>query len=512
MKAQSPATREPSPPTGPALEKPVGIWIRVSTEDQAKGESPEYHLARAREYAKFNGWAPREVYDLSGVSGKTVMDHPEGRRMLADLRRGHIKGLIFSKLARLARNTKELLEFSDIFRECHADMVSLQEKIDTSTPAGRLFYTIIAAMAQWEREEIADRVNASINIRAKLGKPLGGPASFGYQWQDKKLVPHPQEGPVRKLMYDLFLKHRRKKTVVRLLNEAGHRTRKGACFTAKTVGRLLQDPTAKGIHRANYTSRDGQSKGWMTKPEDAWVLTEVEPLVSAEVWEECNKLLGPPLRDGRPRAKKPVHLFAGLAYCQCGEKMYVPANSLKYVCRKCRNKIPITDLEGIFHDELQAYFVSPELVAKHLQDSDRAVAEKETLLNTQRQEMEKLQREIDRVYRLYQEGHLQSEEFGRFFRPLEDRRKQIEESLPKLEAEIDLGKVKALSAGEVAAEARNLADLWPKLAPEEKRTIVEAITDKIVIGDGEIDLSLCYLPTSEDMAKRWRKGWDSNPR
>src|SRR6059058_4289085 len=97
--------------------KSVGIWIRVSTEDQAKGESPEHYERRARYYAESKEWKVKEVYHLEAVSGKSVKDHPETQRMMKDIKFGHITGLIFSKLARLARNTRQLLDFSDLFRD-----------------------------------------------------------------------------------------------------------------------------------------------------------------------------------------------------------------------------------------------------------------------------------------------------------------------------------------------------------------------------------------------------------
>ena len=485
--------------------KQVGIWIRVSTEDQARGESPEHHEKRALAYAEAKGWRVAEVYRLEAVSGKSVMGHPEAQRMLADLRAGHIAALVFSKLARLARNTKELLEFAEIFRTEGADLVSLQESIDTSSPAGRLFFTMIAAMAEWEREEITERVRASVPVRAKLGKPLGGAAPFGYRWRDKRLEPDPDEAPVRVLIHELFAEHKRKKTVARILNERGYRTRRGSPFSDTTLANLLSDTTAKGLHRANYTQTSDRSKTWKLKPESEWVYTEVEPIVSAELWDTCARILAGQ-RDGRAPAKRTSHLFAGVTYCACGPKMYVRAKSPKYVCEACRNKMPIEDLEAVYQNELHRFLVSPADIEGYNRAANEAIVEKEKLVSSTTSEIRKIDAEDQTNFDLYRAGSITSEAFGRRHHPLEARRAELDAELPRLQAELDVLRVSALSRERVLSESQNLMLRWNDLPYDVKREIVETITTRIVIGKDDIDIELLQLPTHETSDQKATRG------
>ncbi|HEY1110450.1 MAG TPA: recombinase family protein [Opitutaceae bacterium] len=496
--------------------KVVGIWIRVSTDEQAQGDSPKHHELRARAYAESRGWTVREVYDLAGQSGKTVVEHPECRRMMADVKRGHITGLIFSKLARFARSTIELLKMSEFFQEHRADLVSLQEAIDTSTAAGRLFFSVNAALAQFEREEIASRVAASVPIRAKLGKPLGGAAPFGYQWKEKRLVPHPEHAAVRKLVYELFFEHKRLKTVARILNERGLKTRdgksrKGGNFSDSTVRRLIEDTTAKGEHRLNYTTSRGDGKAWSLKPEHEWTVNAVEPIVPAELWERCNALLEARKVTGERPEKKGKSPFTGLVRCHCGKKMYIPFQSPKWTCVACKNKIPVADLEDCFRDEIKGFMVSAQKVEAYRESSRSGIAEKRQLVAKLTKDRDEAKTEADRCFDLYRVGALDVRQFKERFQPLDARRQALDREIPRAQAEVDALAIEDISAEHIAQEGRGFYEQWPTMDLDRKRSVAELLIKEVVVGTDDLTINLFTLPVFKEAVVGQRTLRDSSP-
>jgi len=476
-------------------KKHVGIWVRVSTEFQVKDDSPEHHEQRARYYAEAKGWEVIEVYRLEAISGKTVMELPEAKKMLRDIQSGRITALVFSKLARLARNTKELLEFSELFRKANADMISLAENIDTSSPSGRLFFTIIAAMAEWERAEIADRVAASVPIRAKMGKPLGGQASYGYRWLGKELVIDQGEAPIRKMVYELFLVHRRKGTVAKTLNEMGYRTRNGSKFSDTTIGRLLRDSTAKGVRIANYTKSLGDNRKWVIKPESEWVQLTCPQVVKTEIWDECNAILDQQETKNKRPVKIAVHLFTGILHCACGSKMHIPSDGKKYICYKCRkNRIASDDLEEIYYENLKSFLLTDSDIEKFLSRANLTIAEKENQLVQMNKERDRLQSEMDKTMQLYLAGQIPTDGFGTYYNPLDQQLKQIQRNIPEIQGEIDFLKLEYLNSDMVIEEAQNLYGRWNTLERKGKRTIVEQITDRITIDGDELNFKFGYNP------------------
>src|SRR5260221_7878021 len=155
-----------------ASQNRVAIYARVSTVGQ--GQSPEMQLRELREYVERRGWTLAGEYVDEGFSGAKD-SRPELNRLMADAHRRRFDVVAVWKFDRMARSVSHLLRALDTFRALGIEFVSLSESLDTATPAGRMVFTVLGAVAELERSLIAERVRGGLrNARAK-GKRLGRP-------------------------------------------------------------------------------------------------------------------------------------------------------------------------------------------------------------------------------------------------------------------------------------------------------------------------------------------------
>jgi DNA invertase Pin-like site-specific DNA recombinase len=143
------------------------IYARVSTLDQ----HPENQLAELRRYAEARGWPAVEYVD-HGVSG-TKDSRPALDRLVKDAKRRKFDVLVVYRLDRLGRNLKHLITLLDDLQMLGVAFVSLGESLDATTPAGRLSMAVLAAIAEFERGRIVERVRAGLARAKAQGKRLG---------------------------------------------------------------------------------------------------------------------------------------------------------------------------------------------------------------------------------------------------------------------------------------------------------------------------------------------------
>jgi DNA invertase Pin-like site-specific DNA recombinase len=131
-------------------------------------------LRELREFCERRGWSVSEEYVDVGISGSKE-DRAELNRLMADAHRRRFDAVVVWKFDRFARSVSHLLRALETFKALGIDFVSLSEQVDTSTPTGKMVFTVLGAVAELERSLIAERVRAGIrNARAK-GKRLGRP-------------------------------------------------------------------------------------------------------------------------------------------------------------------------------------------------------------------------------------------------------------------------------------------------------------------------------------------------
>ncbi|HEY2120829.1 MAG TPA: recombinase family protein [Candidatus Acidoferrum sp.] len=149
----------------------IAIYARVSTNNS---QDPEVQLRELREYCERRGWEITREYVDVGISGGKEK-RPELDELLHDAHRRYFDAVVVWRFDRFARSVSHLLKALENFRALGIEFVSLSEQVDTSTPTGKMIFTVLGAVAELERSLIVERVRAGLrNARAK-GKKLGRP-------------------------------------------------------------------------------------------------------------------------------------------------------------------------------------------------------------------------------------------------------------------------------------------------------------------------------------------------
>jgi DNA invertase Pin-like site-specific DNA recombinase len=148
------------------------LYARVSTKNN--GQNTETQLIPLREYAAKRGLSIIEEYVDHGVSGAKER-RPRLDALMADARKGKFDAVIVWKFDRFARSTRHLVQALEEFQGLGIHFVSLTESIDTSTPMGRMIFTVLGAVAELERSLICERVASGLARARKQGKQLGRP-------------------------------------------------------------------------------------------------------------------------------------------------------------------------------------------------------------------------------------------------------------------------------------------------------------------------------------------------
>jgi DNA invertase Pin-like site-specific DNA recombinase len=150
----------------------VALYARVSTINHQ--QDPEVQLRELRQLCQARGWTIAREYVDRGISGSKD-SRPALNRLMADAQKQRFQAVAVWRFDRFARSVSHLLRALETFQALKIDFISLREQVDTSTPVGRMIFTVLGAVSELERSLIVERVNAGLRHARAKGVQLGRP-------------------------------------------------------------------------------------------------------------------------------------------------------------------------------------------------------------------------------------------------------------------------------------------------------------------------------------------------
>jgi site-specific DNA recombinase len=301
----------------------VAVYIRVSTEEQVKeGYSIDAQKQRLSDFIRSQGWELHDYYIDDGYSAKDL-NRPNVQRMMNDIRAKKFDVVLVYRLDRLVRSVINLYELLQLFDRYDVKFKSATEMFDTTSAMGRFFITLVGAMAQWERENIGERVRMGMTQKHAEGGRNGAVAPFGYDLENGELTVNPLEAEVVKRLFSLYQQNNGSLAIAKRFNREGVPKREIGTWNYNTVYYILNNPVYCGKVRWNYRKAHGHRTG-----EEVIVEGTHEAIITEEEFNEVQRMRTERATDGKVATSD--YPFTGVLRCgRCGHAMVGSSRKVK---------------------------------------------------------------------------------------------------------------------------------------------------------------------------------------
>jgi len=473
-------------------------YIRVSRLRSDDATSPDNQKEKILQWAQFADIDEVDFFIDLDYSGKDT-ERPEFQRMMKSLDKySHV---IVYKLSRFSRSTADFHSSIIKLEEKGIDLVSVSERVDTSTPVGRLIRNVLVDFAQFEREVIAEQVKDNMHKNADNGNWNGGFVPYGFDWdkQDKRLVVNDKMKHVR-YIFETIAAGYGANTIRNHFYEQGIKSPMGRARWAKnTILGIVRNPAYVG--KLYY---GGQVRGGKQGQ-------HVDP----ELFDQANKMAAAH-GERAPRTRGSQHLLSSLIRCPyCGRRLNVRYNGKshnpvrRYVCpgrndyaagQRC--DCPIVDavsIEAAVAEKILDIAYRPESLNEMLDKYKTALISESDVARTGERKKEllkqlkEIQVSMDRMFRLLRDGRITEEQLGNQNAGLLAEEEIVRKELEKFD-DMELRHINIDQELEVARKMfAGLKDVWKTLTPEEKREAISVAIEKVDMTEDGILLDCGYF-------------------
>jgi site-specific DNA recombinase len=499
----------------------VALYMRVSSEEQREKATIETQDGFLKEYCKLYGHEIAAVYKDEAISGTVPMgERPEGRRLLADAATGKFDTVLVYRLDRIGRKLLVVVDAHDRLEGAGVSLKSATEPIDTSTPAGRMYFQLLASFGEYEKETINERTRDGKN-RAYRNGVQPGVIPYGYDLAaDGYFVVVEEEAAIvrdiiRNIAGGATLFAEAKRLNLQGIPSPGKKYRgrerqHGTTWTPMAIGRIAGRRAYAGTHVIHSSTGE--------------IAREVPAIIPGELQETVIERLKDNKRySGGRRVRK--YLLRGLIRCaKCGWRYSGVARKrdgryhFKYTCPAAttrrfdpharRGGCPWLDamwLEDLVWQDIRGFVENPgdvlERVKEQMDEQRTQTGELEERLASLAKRLATAQGEKDRYVKLYAAGHLDEEELEVHLLDLKNRISNLKMLVEAAESDLAREEQDAAAAKNTATWLTSLRGGLQALEEDTdeawygRRELVEQLVERITVSrteDGQAKVHIAY--------------------